>query len=174
MKRLLIPFLALALTACNKNDIVVTSEVGEKMIVERDTIILRKTSKDKQESLDKLINIVGESVELSCNSRWPSPETCAERKRTLAGYEYERELNKGTMWWQEFRYLPVHRDRNGTETVQKEKFVTCVSPNLSEKDKAELGRTISGMAYLNKYRGRTLHDSVARTICKEYATWEMD
>ncbi len=55
MKRLLIPFLALAVTACGNNDIVVTSEVGEKMIVERDTIHMRDSQKAaRQDSLVRL------------------------------------------------------------------------------------------------------------------------
>lgn len=159
MKRLLIPFLALAVTACGKNDIVITSEVGEKMIVERDTIFINSTSKDREnDSWDSLIS----------SSKSIASMTSSETfKKDVVMYELLKELDAGPMWTQEFRYLPVHRDRNGKEIVGAEKFISCYSPSLTAEQKETLQQ------WYKSYSGRTLHDAVARTICKEYAKWEV-
>lgn len=56
MKCFLFPVLALAITACGNNGIVVTSKVGEKIIVERDTIQFKQSSEDNEETIKKLID----------------------------------------------------------------------------------------------------------------------
>ena len=134
MKRLLIPFIALAVTACGNNDIIVTSEVGEKMIVERDTIELRDPQiSAHKSSLQKLIRSTESLAKWRCGDD-TRPEKCWSTKKQIQSYKHELSLYQGKPWIQEWRYLPVHRDRNGTETVQKEAFIQCYSPDLTETD----------------------------------------
>ena len=168
MKRFLIPFLALAVTACGSNDIVVTSEVGEKMIVERDTIYQKDSRKaDHQESLQSLIKSAEGLQKYYCDGS--NPIRCDEGKKEIEAYKHELSLYEGKPWIQKWRYLPVKRDRNGTETVQKEQFIECYSPALTANDWRLLNQS---QLKHDRYQGRTLGDLVARTICKEYAKWE--
>lgn len=170
MKRLLIPFLALAVTACGNNDIVVTSEVGEKMIVERDTIYRLDSSKAAhQESLKGLIKSTKSLLKYHCDGS--RPDDCHKTKKEIESFEHELSLYEGPPWLQEWRYLPVHRDRNGTETVQKEKFIQCYSPDLTTNDWKLLNQSSIPR---DKYQGKTLGNEVARTICNEYAKWEAE
>ena len=168
MKRFLIPFIALADTACGNNDIVVTSEVGEKMMVERDTIYLRDSQKAAhQYSLKSIIEQTENLLQYHCDGS--RPDDCNKTKKEIVSLEHELSLYEGASWIQEWRYLPVHRDRNGTETVQKETFIQCYSPDLTANDWKLLNQSPIPR---KRYQGRTLGDSVARTICKEYANWE--
>ena len=164
---------ALFLASCGSNDIVLTSEVDEKLIIERDTIQLKADSKTYDDALDREIKYRSDIVRTICGY---SPEHCSKIKHALAikhelaVLRYAKKLNKGPVWRQEWRYIPVTRDRNGKETVGEEIIVKCYSPSLTEKAKQALDgypftRTVT-------YSGTTLKDTAARTICAEYAKWE--
>lgn len=171
MKRFLFPVLALAITACGNNDIVVTSEVGEKLIVERDTIKLKSTSKDDDKSFDEIIDLIKQTSDYFCD--YGTPAKCNKKRDEIKAYEHALELNKGPVWSKQFRYLPVLKDRNGTETVGKERFITCIKPDLDQESREILSKDSFLSTLISMNNGNTLYDSVARTICKEYAKWEV-
>lgn len=168
MKHLLLPALALSLTACGNNDIVVTSEVGEKIIVERDTIRLNSDSRSSFNEFDDLIEISKRTEKLLCDGT--SANLCENERQDIEALKHAQTLNKGPVWRQEWRFLPVYRDRNGNEKVGKEKFVQCYSPSLTTKDKETLNSSL--VTKIVTYNGLSLKDSVAKTICNEYPKWE--
>ncbi len=159
---------ALFLASCGSNDIVVTSEVGEKLIVERDTIRLKSNSKDHIEGWKSILETHSRSEKHFCDDI--TDKLCIDHRQETAAIKHKISLNEGPVWSQEWRYLPVMRDRNGKETVGEESFLTCYSPNLSAKDKDILNGQI--ITALRNYNTPKLHDSVARTICNEYPKWE--
>ena len=159
---------ALLLASCGSNDIVMTSEVGEKLIVERDTIRLVSTSKDDIQAWQEILKAQNGSGKYYCDGL--SKKLCTEHLQEAAAIKHRVTLNEGPVWSQQWRYIPVMRDRNSKETVGEESFVTCYSPNFATKDKEILNGEI--ITRLTNYDTQTLRHSVARTICTEYPEWE--
>ena len=162
---------ALFLASCGSNDIVVTSEVGEKLIVERDTIRLLSDSsaKESKDFQDKMLLRRIEASDFYC-TRPRYKNICEEKKRQIAALRHKKMLSEGPSWYQQWRYIPIMRDRNGTETVGKERYAQCFSLALTEEDKTILSGDPITKATL--YDGSTMYDSVAKTICAEYPKWE--
>ena len=107
---LLLPLVLLA--SCASGDIVVTSNVGEKTIVKRETIAPHGQGLDED----------------SLNFRIETSEGLIETFQKVGGFEsevekYRREI-EGTKfeieigeWYKEFKYTPIYEDLNGKKTV---------------------------------------------------------
>ena len=162
---------ALFLASCGSNDIVVTSEAGEKLIVERNTIRLHSDSstQESKDFADKMLQHEIENADFYC-SRPEFQDTCEEKKQAIAAVKHKIMLNEGPSWYQEWRYIPIKRDRNGTETVGKERYAQCYSPTLTEEDKTIISGHLIMKSTLSK--GTTIYNSAGKTICAEYPKWE--
>jgi len=158
----------LFLASCGSNDIVVTSEVGEKLIVERDTIRLHSNSKNSIEGWKTILETHNGSEKYLCDGH--SHSLCIDHRKDTAAIKHRILLNDGPVWTQEYRFIPIMRDRNGKDTVSEENFITCVSPKLPDRDKDILNS--QAITKVSSYNTRSLTDTVARTICSEYPKWE--
>lgn len=161
MKRLL-PLLALTLVGCSFDQFSATSEVGEKMIVKKETIRLSYQSNDldDRQATDRHLAWL---KQVDC---WESEIECEQRKEA---WTYREKLSHGPVWHKNFRYVPIFIDLNGQKSVGKEHKATCTDRKIVEA--APLAFTNTFTWTLDPNGGTTVKDKIDRMICKEYANF---
>ena len=166
MRRLLVLAPLLLLGACGNSELTFTNEVGEKVIIKKETIkqISDSSNEEVKASRAKLLardrRVVAEST--------PGDTLYEMALKSMKALEMVNRLNETGIWYKEYRYIPINIDLNGVKTVGKESYVICVDQSLSPREKQIIGDGILTQYIVNGRPG----DPVSAAICSEFASFD--
>ena len=166
MRRLLVLTPLLLLGACGSSDLTFTSEVGEKVIIKKETIkqISDSSSEEMKASRARLLardrRVVAESA--------PGDMLYEEAFKSMKALETVSRLNETGIWYKEYRYVPISVDLNGVKTVGKESYVICVDQSLTPREREVIGE---GILTQNIVQGQP-GDPISAAICSEFASFD--
>ena len=166
MRRLLVLTPLLLVGACGSSDLTFTSEVGEKVIVKRETIQQISDSSNKSVAKSRANLYASDKRRLARLK--PGDFNYDAYLKSIRGFETLNQLNKRGVWYKEFRYIPIKVDLNGTKTVGTKKFVICPTPSLTPKER----KTLADGLYTNHIVNGSIGDPIANKICEEYAAFD--
>ena len=167
---LLLPLVLLASCASGSGDIVVTSNVGEKTIIKRETIAPHDQGVD-EEFNNSMINSAERSIELYKDldrGTGRYKEEIEEKRKEIDALKLDLEIGE---WYKQFSYIPIYEDLNGKKTVGEEKYTQCVARGLTSAQIGMLSGYIVFEAILSKGEGSRVVDEIQRQICAEFAVW---
>ena len=161
---LLLPLLLL--TSCASADIVVKSNVGEKTIIKRETILPHDKGVDEDFLNFRIEN--SKSLIKTYQDVKGFDSEIENLKREIEATKFEIELGE---WHKQFKYTPIYEDLNGKKTVGEEKFTQCVDPDLTASEREKLSAYSLNEIILSKGKGSKVVDEIQRRICAEFAVW---
>ena len=190
-KRFLIPLLAAialptAVNADNQKDLIVETDLGEKIIIKESAIQVTRITKDS--IISKINNSIEKRYEWynkNCVGTSDKPRMCNddpkkdEIKRTKLIQKYETEESEDLIFVRVI-FTPIFEDLNGMKSRMTLSDAVCVNPrinvmssdilynytgeNLIDSKGVILGNNLPPM----KYSGRAI-DQVKTKLCEKYA-----